>query len=124
MSVSRRSALLLALLVLELGCSGPSLEVLTSEPVALPDPGPFLSREGDRLVLDGAPYRFVSFNAFTLTGCGNPDELYDEAGLDAFFSSLRPRSLVRTYAFRTIDPAAIDAAVQAAARHQQLLNLV
>ncbi len=107
------------------GCSGPSLEVLsTSGPVTPITPSNFLTREQDHLMLDGAPYRFVSFNAFTLTGCGNPDELFDEAALDAFFGSLRPRSLIRTYAFRSIDAAGIDAVVQAAARHEHLLALV
>ena len=114
------------LLATLLGCSGPSLEVLDVAPVATDTPAPseYLSAQGDQLMLDGAPYRFLSLNAFTLTGCGNPDELFDEAGLDDFFASLRPRSLVRTYAFQTQDITAIEAVIQAAARHQQLLNLV
>jgi hypothetical protein len=106
-----------------LGCSGPSLEVLRTQPVTTPSSG-FLTSAGDQLLLDGEPYRFLSFNAFTLTGCGNDDELFDEAGLDAFFSSLRPRSLVRTYAFQSIAIEGIDATIRAAARHDQLLHLV
>jgi hypothetical protein len=114
------------LLVTLVGCSGPSLEVLDGAPITtdMPAPSEYLSAEGDQLMLDGAPYRFLSLNAFTLTGCGNPDELFDEAALDDFFASLRPRSLVRTYAFQTQDIAAIEAVIEAAARHQQLLNLV
>ncbi len=117
------SAALLAALV---GCSGPSLEVLDVAPSTtdLPAPSAYLSATGDQLLLGGEPFRFLSLNAFTLTGCGNPDELFDEPALDEFFASLRPRSLVRTYAFQTQDIAAIEAVIQAAARHQQLLNLV
>ena len=117
------AALLAATLV---GCSGPSLAVLDVAPSTtdLPAPSEYLSATGDQLLLGGAPFRFLSLNAFTLTGCGNPDELFDEAALDDFFASLRPRSLVRTYAFQTQDIAAIEAVIQSAARHQQLLNLV
>lgn len=108
------------------GCGGPSLEVLDVAPSTtdLPAASEYLSADGDQLLLGGKPFRFLSLNAFTLTGCGNPDEVFDAAALDEFFASLRPRSLVRTYAFQTQDIAAIEAVIQAAARHQQLLNLV
>jgi hypothetical protein len=121
-----------------LACSGPSLEVLdvpTQSPSSagaagapdggeLPDASLYLQASGDQLLLGGEPFRFVSFNAFSLTGCGNADELFDAAALDEFFSSLRPRSLVRTYAFQSQSVDAIDAVIAAAARHQQLLALV
>lgn len=107
------------------GCSGPSLEVLElADPPEMPDASLYLQASGDQLLLGGEPYRFLSFNAFSLTGCGNDDERFDAAALDAFFTSLRPRSLVRTYAFRGQDVTAIDAVIAAAARHQHLLNLV
>jgi mannan endo-1,4-beta-mannosidase len=111
---------------LSAGCSGPTLELLDVQPevTELPDPSLFLQADGDQLVLGGSPFRFLSLNAFTLTGCGNADELFDAAGLDDFFAALRPRSLVRTYAFEAQRPEDIDLVVQAAARHQQLLNLV
>jgi hypothetical protein len=112
-----------SLAALLLGCEGPSLEVLHAG-TDQATPSGFLASSGDQLTLDGQPYRFVSFNAFTLTGCGNADELFSEAMLDSFFAGLRPRSLVRTYAFRTIDPSGIAAVVEAAARHRHLLNLV
>ncbi len=117
------AALLAATLV---GCSGPSLEVLDVAPSTpnLPAPSEYLSADGDQLLLGGEPFRFLSLNAFTLTGCGNPDELFDAAALDDFFASLRPRSLVRTYAFENQDLAAIEAVIHAAASHEQLLNLV
>lgn len=122
--------------LLLLGCSGPSLEVLdlaaSSEAGAggaptsgdLPDPSLFLQANGDQLLLGGEPFRFLSFNAFSLTGCGNADELFDTAALDDFFASLRPRSLVRTYAFQSLRVADIEAVIASAARHQQLLDLV
>lgn len=125
----------LAAALLLLSCSGPSLEVLDVAATgaagaagapgdALPDPSLFLQASGEQLLLAGEPFRFLSFNAFSLTGCGNPDELFDESALDAFFASLRPRGLVRTYAFQSQSVEAIDAVIAAAARHQQLLDLV
>jgi hypothetical protein len=90
-----------------------------------PAPSPdYVSAAGDQLWRHGEPYRFLSLNAFTLTGCGNADEMYDEATLDAFFSSLRPNSLVRSYAFRSQALASIEAVVAAATRNAQLLELV
>jgi mannan endo-1,4-beta-mannosidase len=129
MSPSERaagSAGFLAAFMLLVACSGPSLEVLDVAPVTseLPEPSLFLQADGDQLVWAGAPFRFLSLNAFTLTGCGNADELFDAAQLDDFFAALRPHSLVRTYAFEAQRPEDIDAVVQAAARHDQLLNLV
>lgn len=125
-------------------CSGPSLEVLetvdtnTGGAVGasgaagaagaigddLPDASLFLQASGDQLLLGGEPFRFLSFNAFSLTGCGNADELFDAAALDDFFASLRPRSLVRTYAFAAQGKGAVDAVIATATRHQQLLDLV
>ena len=102
-------------------CNGPSLEVLRAAEPTSPE---FLSAEGDQLRWRGEPYRFVSLNAFTLTGCGNDDELFDAARLDAFFGALRPHSLVRTYAFHSQALADIEAVVDAAERHEHLLELV
>lgn len=110
-----------ALLLLS-ACSGPSLEVLEAQQA--PPEGDYVSAERDQLWLRGEPYRFVSLNAFTLTGCGNADEMYDPDALDRFFGSLRPGSLVRTYAFRSQALSDIAAVVDAASRHQQLLELV
>jgi mannan endo-1,4-beta-mannosidase len=118
---------LAVLALLGLGCSGPSLEVLdlaATTPPELPDAALFLQANGDQLLLDGEPFRFLSFNAFSLTGCGNADEHFDAAALDDFFAALRPRSLVRTYAFQSQSIDAIDAVIAAAARRHQLLNLV
>jgi hypothetical protein len=102
-------------------CSGPDLEVLRAEEPVSPD---FLSAEQDQLWWRGEPYRFVGLNAFTLTGCGNDDERFDATRLDAFFASLRPHSLVRTYAFHSQALADIETVVDAAERHEHLLELV
>lgn len=110
-----------ALLLLS-ACSGPSLEVLEARQA--PPEDDYVSAEGDQLWLRGEPYRFVSLNAFTLTGCGNADEMYDPGALDRFFASLRPGSLVRSYAFRSQALSDIEAVVDSASRHQQLLELV
>lgn len=120
-----------------LGCSGKSLDVLNRQEAAsggnaaaggtsggAGERSEFLSASGDQLYLSGQPYRFLSFNAYSLTGCGDPEDLFDEPALDAFFTSLRPQSLVRTYAFRTLDVVNIAAVIRAAAAHGHVLNLV
>jgi hypothetical protein len=121
-----RARLAVPLALVLLACSGPSLQVLDIAPDVpdTPADSAYLDAQGDGLVLGGEPFRFASLNAFTLTGCGNADELFDEARLDSFFASLRPRSLVRTYAFQTQRVADIEAVILAAARHEQLLTLV
>ena len=99
------------------GCSGPSLEVLERHP------NPFLARQGTDLRLQGQRYRFVGLNAFTLTGCGFADQLLDDAQLDVFFASLRPHSLVRTFAYASMALPAIDRVVAAARAHGHMLIL-
>jgi mannan endo-1,4-beta-mannosidase len=113
----RRFALA-ALAVAALGCSGPTLDVLSR-----PGSG-FLERRGDQLYLDGRPYRFLSFNASSLNGCGIGDEVPGDAELDAFFASLRPRSLVRTYGVEASGIPAIERAVAAAKARGHLLILI
>jgi len=106
------------MVLLALGCSGPSLEVLERHP------NEFLTRQGTELRLRGQPYRFVSFNAFALTGCGNPGEVPSDAQLDDFFAALRPHSLVRTFAFDVPVITGIERVVAAAKAHGHLLILV
>jgi mannan endo-1,4-beta-mannosidase len=121
MSHSRHIFRLIWPLVLGGACTGPSLEVLIAEEPVSSD---FLSARQDQLWWRGEPYRFVSLNAFTLSGCGKEGELFDAARRDAFFASLRPHSLVRTYAFHSQALADIEAVVAAAERHEHLLELV
>lgn len=108
----------IALALSALGCSGPTLDVLTR-----PNPG-FLERRGNQLYLDGRPYRYLSFNAASLTGCGVGAEIPDDGQLDDFFASLRPRSLVRTYAVEASGIPAIERAVEAARVRGHLLILI
>jgi hypothetical protein len=97
-------------------CSGPSLEVLER-----PSTG-YLERQGRALSLDGKPYRSLSFVAFQLTGC--TPGVFDAASIDAFFASLRTRSLVRTYAFAPLGVDSVDVVVAAAKKYGHLLVLV
>jgi hypothetical protein len=101
-----------------LGCSGPTLEVLSRRS---PE---FLTRQGQQLEWQGQPYRFLGFNAFSLTGCGRAIEIPTDAEADAFFASLRPRSLVRTYAFEVLGTDAVDRVVAMAKKHGHMLTLV
>ncbi len=63
---------------------------------------PFLSAYGTKVYLNGDPYRFVGVNAYHLggmegvsAGCGGM-----EKDINQFLSSLRPNSVVRTWAFQ------------------------
>ncbi len=107
-----------ALALLALGCSGPTLDVL-KRPASS-----FLERQGNQLYLDGRPYRFLSFNAASLNGCGIGAEIPGDAELAAFFASLRPRSLVRTYAVEASGIPAIERTVEAARARGHLLILI
>jgi hypothetical protein len=85
----------------------------------------FLSRRRGSLVLDGRRFRYLSYNAFTLTGCGRADEIPSEAEIDSFFGSLRPNSLVRTWLFMNTDIERFDAIVGiASARGQKLIPVL
>jgi hypothetical protein len=104
-------------------CGGTTVEVLDREPPS-GVPSSFLERRGSELYLDGRPYRYLSFTAFSLTGCGLAGEVPDDAALAAFFSSLRPRSLVRTYALAAFGVERVERVVAAARSHGHLLTLV
>jgi hypothetical protein len=81
----------------------------------------FVSRRGASLVLEGRTFRYLSYNAFTLTGCGLPDEIPSEAEVSAFFRGLRPNSLVRTFFFANMSLERLDQVVGIAAAHKQKL---
>ncbi len=116
--VEKRALLLFAAALVLCGCSGTTLEVLERKPSS------FLERRGKELYLDGRPYRFLSFNAFTLTGCGLDGEVPDDAQLDAFFATLRPRSLVRTFALEAWGIPNVERVAEAARARGHLLTLV
>jgi hypothetical protein len=100
------------------GCSSARLEVLSRGSSG------FLHRNGDGLVLDGKPYRSLSYTAFSLTGCSAGAMVPSDAELGAFFASLRPRSLVRTYALEPAGLDGVDRVVRVAKAHGHLLTLV
>lgn len=58
----------------------------------------FLYREGRQLMLNGKPYRCVSFNSFQLCGCGHDYELFTDEQTEALFASLPDNTIVRTWA--------------------------
>ncbi|WP_432832716.1 hypothetical protein [Dactylosporangium sp. CA-092794] len=84
----------------------------------------FLTRRGDRLVLDGRNYRFAGQTVPGLVRCGHQGQGPDDAQLDAFFGGLPARSMVRTWATQTMRLADVERVVAAAKRHGQLLTLV
>jgi hypothetical protein len=81
----------------------------------------FVSRRGANLVLDGRKLRYLSFNAFTLTGCGLAGEVPSEAEIDEFLGSQRRNSMVRTWLLMNSDLDRFDAIVRIAAAHDQKL---
>ncbi|WP_432832791.1 hypothetical protein [Dactylosporangium sp. CA-092794] len=84
----------------------------------------FLTRRGDRLVLDGHNYRFAGQTVPGLVRCGHQGQGPDDAQLDTFFGGLPARSMVRTWATQTMRLADVERVVAAAKRHGQLLTLV
>lgn len=107
---------------------------VTAPPAPTGPPSGFVTRCAGGLCLDGKPYRFAGFNAYSMAtqsganiGCGPQVD-----DLDGYFSSLRPSSLTRVAAEQqqAIDPTthqlsfvALDRLVSAAARHGQKLIL-
>jgi hypothetical protein len=117
---------LLTFLVFVSDCAMPSMRggtAVASTLAAAPRPAEdsFVSRRGASLVLEGRRLRYLSYNAFTLTGCGLDDEIPSEAEVDAFFASLRPNSLVRTWFFMNTDLERVDRIVAIASAHNQKL---
>src|SRR5579863_8640944 len=77
------------------------VETIESAYAATTD-SPYVTVQGTQLYLNGQPYQFTGVNAFNLgtyaganAGCGG--QVND---LDAFFSQLRPNSMVRVWAFQ------------------------
>jgi hypothetical protein len=83
-------------------------------------PADFVYRQGTSLMLNGAPYKYVGFNAFGMSGCEGT--AWSRADLDAYFSQLPPNSMTRTWAFQGIngdDLSPLDDIVASAAAHSQ-----
>jgi hypothetical protein len=96
------STVALTFVVLVCDCALPSMrggKAVASTLAAAPRPAvdSFVSRRGASLVFEGQTFRYLSYNAFTLLGCGLPDENPIDAEINTFFAGLRPNSLVRTW---------------------------
>ena len=130
----RRSArALLTVLVVAALLNAPGLQGVASAQTS----SSFVKRSGTQLTLDGLARRFTGVNAYHLAsdfsfnyGCGDNNKQVD---LDAIFSSLRPSSMVRVFAFQhmafnrntgAIDFTTIDRVVQTAQRYGHRLILV
>src|SRR5689334_22291967 len=85
-------------------------------------PAGFVYRSGRQLMLDGAPYRFVGFNAFGMAGCATGSRWTDEQ-LDAYFAQLPPASMSRTWAFSRWGIDALEHVVASAERNGQKIIL-
>jgi mannan endo-1,4-beta-mannosidase len=79
----------------------------------------FVYRDGKNLMLNGATYKFVGFNAYGMTGCetGTP---WSQAQIDAYFRSLPPASVTRIWAFKQRS-SNLDLVVSRAEAHGQKL---
>jgi mannan endo-1,4-beta-mannosidase len=83
----------------------------------------FLYRVGKQVMLNGAPFKFVGFNNFGLTGCDSGNVAPSQSDLDDYFSRLRPKSVTRTWAFESVNHTAIDNVIKAAEKYDQKLIL-
>jgi hypothetical protein len=79
----------------------------------------FVYRGGKNLMLNGAPYKFVGFNAYGMAGCetGTP---WSQAQVDEYFRSLPPASVTRIWAFKQRS-SNLDMVVARAEAHGQKL---
>jgi len=99
------------------GSAGASVQVAAAPAV----PAGFVYRSGRTLMLDGAPYRFVGFNAFGMAGCATGTAWTDDQ-LAVYFDGLPAASMTRIWAFSRWGMAALDRIVAAAqARHQKMI---
>jgi mannan endo-1,4-beta-mannosidase len=105
-------------LVVVAGVSAPALR----RAIAADAPAGFVYRQGHTLMLNGAPYRFVGFNAFGMAGCATGTAWTDDQ-LDGYFDQLPPAAMTRTWAFQRWGVAALDRTVAAAQRHGQKMIL-
>ncbi len=116
--VWHRVALAVALLATVAGFYGLPLHGARASEV----PAGFVYRQGHSLMLDGAPYRFVGFNAFGMAGCAT-GTAWSREQLDGYFTGLPPAAMTRTWAFAHWGIGALDAIVASAQAHGQKLIL-
>jgi hypothetical protein len=93
--------------------TAPAAEPVTVHAQALAgDDEVWLTRRGSALYWGQDRYRFVGFTAYTLTGCGRPQEVPSPEQTRAFLARLRPRSVVRTFAFEAQGLVAVEHVVR------------
>lgn len=81
----------------------------------------FVYRTGTKLMLNGAAYKFVGYNAFGVTGCeGNA---WSRAQLDTYFKSLPPASMTRLWATEMYGTGTLDQVVASAEANNQKVIL-
>ena len=84
--------------------------------------GGHVYRDGEQLMLNGVPYRFVGVNNYDLTGCHTGDPA-PAAEAEKFFAQLPPNSMVRVWAFEEWGLDAVERTVRLAEKHSQKLIL-
>lgn len=84
-------------------------------------PSGFLYRQGKTLMWNGQEYKFTGFNHYGFSGCEGVT--YSDADIDAYFSSLQPYSITRTWAFEYWGFERLDAVIQSAEAHNQFVIL-
>jgi mannan endo-1,4-beta-mannosidase len=90
-------------------------------PARPPAPSQYVGRHGSQLVVDGKSFRFTGFDSYVMLGCGDDDEKITPPLRDAFFSGLRPNSVVRVFMLPGTSTADTDAVVASAAKYRQRL---
>ncbi len=87
-----------------------------------PSPAPgFVTRTGNQLMLNGAPYRFAGTNNYSLTGCDGAPVPASQAA--AYFAQLKPNTVTRVWAFREQGFAPVQQTVALAEKYSQKLIL-
>jgi hypothetical protein len=82
-------------------------------------PAGFVYRSGSKLMLNGAPYKFVGYDAFGMFGCEG--SAWSRTQMDNYFAALPPASMTRIWASHLYGTAMLDQAVASAEAHNQKL---
>lgn len=80
-------------------------------------PANVVYRNGSKLMLNGAPYQFVGYDAFGITGCEG--SAWSRTQLDNYFAGLPPASMTRLWATQQYGTGTLDQVVASAEAHNQ-----
>lgn len=100
---------------------GYGLESAASNSVTPTATSTFVTRSGSNLMANGSKVQFTGYNNYVMTDCGTAQEMLNDAQRDAFFAGLRPKSVVRCWAFQGYTLTNLDKIVASAALHNQWL---